>query len=198
MFWFSYFWSSLTELASRVDQLIGIDQFSTSITLITLRIRMLTLGTSAIYKSISKKSLTSNTELLANNLFICITCLLKSKKDTLGNLCMLLRWCSAKQISITIKPFVNPFMNSMILITNLSWCHSFLDSLGLSCSSIFICTTNVYCIVPHEPCESGIDVSREYTSNDISKMRDVVNVWESTCYQDVSFASLRKNFLSFG
>ena len=141
--------------------------------------------------------LTSVTILLLNNFLHCFAFFLQIQEDILDNFSLLGCWSSSEQIGITIKPFVNSFVNFEIFITNFLTGDLFLECFGLSGGSVFVCATDVDGVVAPESCKSSINVSREDTSNNVSEMWYIVYVRKSRSDQDISLSLNRQDLFTF-
>lgn len=97
-------------------------------------------------------------------------------ENILGNGGLLISSSSTEVIKVTIKPLIDLFMNLIVMITDLLGSLSLLESFSLSSSTIFISTTNVEGIMTLESAISGIDISREDTTNNVAQVRYVVHI----------------------
>ena len=113
----------------------------------------------------------------------------------LRNLCLLFCSSSAKIVEITVEPLVNLCVFRMVKVANLLACFACLAGFRLCRRAILIRATDVDGIMTSESRKSGIDVSREDTSNDIAKMRHIVDVWQRTCDQNIPLALNWQYFL---
>lgn len=154
--------------ALRVYQVNSIEQFSTAIALITSSVKETAQWTSSSHKSISQESFAWWAILLLYNLFVSISLFFKIQENLLANLCLLLCRSSSKGFHITVEPLINAFVNSVILVTNLLWSHTFRDCFGFGCRSILISTTNVNCVITHESSESRVNISWENATDDVT------------------------------
>ena len=130
-------------------------------------------------KSISQECFTCSAVLLVDYLLKCSPFGMEILEDVMAYHCLLICSSSSKMIKVAIKPFVDSFVNGVVLVTNLLWGHVCLSCLSFSSCSILISTADVDGIVS---CKSGITsihVSRENTSNNVTKVRHIVDVWES-------------------
>lgn len=87
-------------------------------------------------------------------------------------------------------------MDFIELLADLLRSHVFLDGLHFSGSAIFVSAADINGVVAPQPTVASIDVGAEYATNDISKVRDVVYVWECRSYKN-TFPFRRQNFLRF-
>ena len=111
-------------------------------------------------------------------------------KDVLGDLSLCWSSCSSKVIEVTVEPLVDFPVDGMVVVTNLSWSLVVCTSLCLSCSTILVSATHVDTVVANQTGKSSIDISRENTANDVSKMRHIVDVGQSTGDQNITSALL--------
>ena len=111
-------------------------------------------------------------------------------KDVLGDLSLCWSSCSSKIIEVTVEPLVDLLVNGMVVITNLSWCLVVSTSLCLSGCTVLVSAAHVDTVVANQTGKSSIDISRENTTNDVSKMRDIVDVRQSTGDQNITSALL--------
>jgi hypothetical protein len=188
--------SSTTELTFRVDEFVSIQKLGTTIALITLSIREVTERAFSSNKSIGQKSFTFLAILLLNNLFIGVTILMNFIKDILSNHSLFLSWGSTKVIEVTVEPFVDFFVNLVIMVTKLFWSFLFLNSFGFSGSTVFISTTDIDSVVSHQPAVSGKDISWKDTTYDVAKMRNIIDIRESTSNEYISLSLLRMDLLT--
>jgi len=99
-------------------------------------------------------------------------------------------------IEITVEPFVNGFVNGMVVITNFLGSLSFSQGLSFSGSTILIGTTDIQSVVTSETAPSGIDISTQDTANNISQVRNIIDVRKSTGNQDIFLIFTRKDDFS--
>ena len=120
MFRCSNNWRALTNFTSWVDQIDCIDEFATSIALVSSSILIIAsfFWTLSKNKSISKWHLACFAILLLYFICISVTIFLTIQKDILSDLCLLTRGCSTKVIKIDIEPFIYLFMNFKEFITD--------------------------------------------------------------------------------
>ena len=98
-------------------------------------------------------------------------------ENVLSDLSLLFCRGSAKLVEVAVKPFVDFSVLRMVKITDLLTCFTFLAGLGLCSRTILISAANVDGIMTSETSISGIDISRENTTDDISEMGHVVHIW---------------------
>ena len=91
---------------------------------------------------------------------------------------MLLRrgGCPAKVVKVAIEPFIDLCVDSVVIVTDLLWGLVFLASFSFCGSSILICAADVNGVVASKPSKSCIHICGEYTSNNVAKVRHVVDI----------------------
>ena len=186
----------MTSCALRFYQIWCINQFATPITLITLCIIIVTHWAFTTNVAVCKEAVALRTIKLINHFFKSFFVLIDIFKNVLSNLCVNRSRCSSKSIEITIEPVINLFVYYKVFIADLTRCLSFLLSFGLSCCTVFICSANIYRIMSRQSTKPCIDISRKYTSNDVTKMWHVIYIWKSTCNQNISLSWLRSDLTS--
>ena len=67
------------------------------------------------------------------------------------------------------------------------WSQSLFKCLCLCRCSILICATDVKCVVVAQSAISCKDIGTQNTTNDITKMRNIVDVWQGTGYEYIAF-----------
>ena len=168
----------LTNITPVIDQLSwGVEKLSTFVTLVTSCFFILTMRTLSRHKSVSEKELAIFTETLSHWLSIDHTIFFHMKENVLSDLSVPLCAGSSKMVKSNIKPFVNLRMDFKEMVTNFSWSFLLLQCFHLSCSTILISTTNIKSICPLKFFVSWVDITWKDTSDDISQMRHIVDVW---------------------
>jgi len=163
-----------------------------TVALVTLGIWIIALGVWALAanKSIGQKSLTGTAVLLLHDLFVGVSCFLERKEDFLSNLCLLLCRSPSEKISIAVEPLVDLLVDGVVLVANTLWGQAFLNCLCLGGGAILICSADIHGVVPTESAVSGIHICGEDAADDVTEMRHVVDVRQSTRNEDVSLARL--------
>lgn len=135
----------MAHLTMGIHEFGRVNELSTSIALISFCSSSSTTSIMAcsINKSISQEGVTSKTELLISNLFHSSLFTVNIVENILSDFSVLFGRCASKEVEVTIKPIVNAFMNSVVVVTNLFAGLLFFLSLLLSSSAILISTTNV-------------------------------------------------------
>ena len=133
----------MAHLTMGIHEFGRVNELSTSIALISFSSSSSTMMAYSINKSISQEGVASKTELLISYLFHSSLFTVNIVENILSDFSVLFRRCASKEVEVTIKPIVNAFMNSVVVVTNLFAGLLFFLSLLLSSSAILICTTNV-------------------------------------------------------
>ena len=81
--------------------------------------------------------------MLVNNFFIGLSTLVDIFKNVLSDFCLLGCCCSAKVVEITIEPFVDFAMDSIVIVTNFLTSFAFLHSLSFGSGSVLISTADI-------------------------------------------------------
>lgn len=126
-----------------INKLGGINQFSTAIALVTLGIGEVTHRTLAFDESVGKESSTLETELLVNNLLICLSTLVYIFENILSDHCLLGCCCSTKFVEIKVKPVVDFAMDFVVVVAYFLTCFTLLHCLSFCGGSILISSANV-------------------------------------------------------
>lgn len=84
---------------------------------------------------------------------------------------------STKIIESYIKPFINFFVNGMVIVTDLLRSFFLLQCFDLCGSAVLISTTYVEYVIALQSFESCIYICGEYTADYIPQMRYVVYIW---------------------
>ena len=129
------------------------------IALISSSIWELTEWACTAYESISQEHIAMLTETLPHALFNNSLVFMKIQKDFLAYLGMPISTCSTEIVETDIKPLVDIFVNSMVIIADLFWCFFLLKSFYFCGCSILIGSANVEYVVPLESFEASIDIS---------------------------------------
>lgn len=69
--------------------------------------------------------------------------------------------------------------------------------LGLCGSAILVCATDIDAVVASASAVAGIHISAQHTPNDVTQVRNVVDVGQGTCDQNVSLACTHPHYLPF-
>lgn len=192
MFAGAHNWRSIASSAFWINELDSIDELAAAIALITLGIIEATALVMACtsHHSISKWGLASLTVLLSKLIFKGVTLSTEVIKNILGNLCLLRRSGTAKLVKIAVEPLVDFGVKSVVMITDLLTRLTFLSGLGLSGCTILVGTADVNSVVASKTAVSGIHIGRENAADNVAQMRNVIDIWQCTCNQNVSFAGL--------
>lgn len=180
----------MAHLTMGIHEFGRVNELSTSIALISFCSSSSTTSIMAcsINKSISQEGVTSKTELLISNLFHSSLFTVNIVENILSDFSVLFGRCASKEVEVTIKPIVNAFMNSVVVVTNLFAGLLFFLSLLLSSSAILISTTNVDNVVSSLSEVTSRHISGQNASNNVTQVRYVVDIRQSTCNQDVTLA----------
>mmetsp|Transcript_27090 Transcript_27090/g.36887 ORF Transcript_27090/g.36887 Transcript_27090/m.36887 type:complete len:205 (-) Transcript_27090:669-1283(-) len=184
---------SLTKFADRVNQLNSVHELSTAITLITTGIFIVAHIALTTNKSVGQKEFAFRAVLLFSIFLFGVTLLFQFVKNILSNLGLDRSSRTTKHVEVAVKPVIDFFVNLVVVVADFLRSFAFFHSLGYSCSSVFISTANINGVVSHQTGETSIYISRQNTSNNVTQMRNIVDVWESTCNQDVSLTFYWKN-----
>ena len=74
----------------------------------------------------------------------------------------------------------------MVVIADLLASLASLACLGLSCCAILISSADEESVMTGKSCISGVDISGKDTSNNVTKMRYIIDIRKRACNQDVS------------
>jgi hypothetical protein len=124
--------------------------------LVSLSVMVVAEGAYSSYQSVSEESVTRDTELLIDNLFVSEFIFVKVFEYVLSDFSLLGCRSPSKMVEVTVKPVVYSFVDFIVMITNFLGSLFLLHGLGLSGSAIFIGTTNIKCVVTSEsaiPCK---------------------------------------------
>lgn len=114
--------------------------------------------------------------------------LVQLEEDVLHNLRLLLGRSSAKVVEANLEPLVNILVLDVELVTEFLGGLARLESLGLSGSAVLVCAADVQRRPVAKLAEARVDVGTEDTADDVSKMRDVVDIGKSAGDEDVLLA----------
>lgn len=188
------FWCSTAARAFWFDELGGVDKFTTTVALVTFGIREMAHRAFSTNESVSKETLALKAELLIDYFLKSLASSINIIENILGDHGLLRCACAAKAIKVTIEPLVDLFMDCVVVVTNFFAALAFLHGFSLSGSSVLICATNIYCVVPSKACVSCKHVRWQNAPNNVSQMGYVIYVWQCTSNQNITLTSLRQNF----
>ena len=184
-------WSWFTNCAEVVFHLGGwVKQFLAFVTLVASSIGILAKRTSPSNEAIRQEKIAFFTITLSHLLLLDFPIFVYIQEYLLTNLSMPLSGGSSKVVKADIKPFVNSWVDLMIMVTNLFWCFFLLHCFYFGRRAVLIGPTNVEHIVSLKSFKPGIDIGRKHTSDNISQMRDIVHIWQCRCDQDVVFVCI--------
>lgn len=172
--------------ALRIDQFCSVDKLTAAVTLVTLSVTIVAHRALTADKTISEKALTLLAVLLINNLFESFALLENIFEDSLRNFSLLGGTGTTEAIEIAIKPIINLFVDCVVVVTNLLTRFTFFHSFGLRSGTVLICTTDVDRVVAGKARIPGENVSREHTSNDVTEVGHIVDIWECRSDKDVT------------
>ena len=149
-----------------------------------------TEGTCTTNKSISQEKVAIFTIALGHLLFLDSVFFLDVQENVLTYLGMPFGWSPAKIVEVDIEPFVNFCVDFMIMVANLSWGLLFFQSLNLCGCTVLISTANIQDVWSLKSLKTGVNISGKYASNDITQMRNVIDVGKGWSYKGVLLAFL--------
>lgn len=134
----------LAHMAKIVLQLSGrIKEFLALITLISSGILILTEGASPSHKSVSQEKIALLAVALSHRLLLYSVLSLNAEENLLTYFRMPFGACPPEIIESNIKPFINLFMDCMIVVTYLLWSFLLFQCFDLCCCSVFVGSANV-------------------------------------------------------
>lgn len=182
----------MTDVTPWIDKVHRIlKKLSTFVTLISLSLLKSTVlqGTGSYHKSVSQEEITCFTVSLTDDLFVDVLVVIERVINIQSDFSVPVSTSPAKNIKRNVEPLVNIAVDFVVLVTNFPRCHVVFHGLDHSGSSILICSANVDRVVTMKSLESGEDISRQDTTNQIPQMRHIVDVWKSRSNQDITLVS---------
>lgn len=180
--------SSAVDLASWVDELKRIQQAAALVALVTSGIVVVALRARSLDESVRQEGIVLLTVRLFCRPLLKEVVFVQLEEDILHNLRLLLGRGSAKVVEANLEPIVNLLVLDVELVAELLGGLARLESLGLSSSAVLVCTADVQRRPVAKLAEARVDVGTEDTADDVSKMRNVVDVGKSAGNQDVLLA----------
>lgn len=162
-----------------------VEEFTTFVALITSSLLVLAMRTCSCDKSISQKQVTNLAIALCHLFFWYSFVFVDIKEDFLSNFSMPLCTCPSEVVKANIKPFVDLFMYFIVKIADFFRSFLLLHSLYFSRSTILVSSTNVKSVDTLQFFESRKNVCWKYTTNDVTQMRYIVDIWQSWSNQNV-------------
>ena len=94
-----------------------------------------------------------------------------------------LMWCSstAKMVEADVEPFVHLRMDFMVMVADFSRSLFLFESLNFSGCTILISTAHVQNIWSLKSFETCVNIGRKHTTNDVTQMRNVIDVRKGWC-----------------
>ena len=162
--------SGTASSALGINKLYCIDHFATAIALVTLSVWETTAFVMAAtsYHAVGKRSIAGLTELLTNNIFVCVTSIFQVIENVVGDFSLLRGSCAAKLVKITVEPLVNLGVEGVVVFTDLLGSLACFASFGLCCSTVLIRSTDVNSIVTSKADKACVDICRQDTANDVT------------------------------
>lgn len=183
--WF-HLWMILADEAEVIYQFSwGIESFLALVALISSCIRELAEGTGSDNEPISEPKIAVRAVTLHHFLLCGLLLIVDVQEDLLGDLGVPLGACPSKIIKPDIEPFVHFRVDLEVMITYFLGGLLLLPGFDLSRSAVLISSTDVEHIRPLKFLEPRENISRQYTANDVSKMRHVVDIRKCGSNKDV-------------
>lgn len=167
------------------NQIGRIQQFTAAVTLVTSSVIILAMGAGTQDESISQKSIACEAFGLLKSIFEGKALRVEGIEYALADFSLLRGTCLSPIIKIDVEPVVNLGVESVIEVTNLLGCLLFGKSLCFSGSTILVSTTNVDSIVASESGPSGINITTQDATNQVTKMGDIVDVGKGRGDQNI-------------
>ena len=146
------------------------------IALVTAGLFIAALRTGSVNIAVSKEHITVRTEKLLVYVLVNQASLVQIVKKSLCDFCTLLVRSSSEFIKIDVEPFINLCVLAVIVVAEGARFSFFFQSLSFCCCTVFINTADIKSVITAVTAETCKNIARKRL-NDISQMRDIINVW---------------------
>lgn len=181
-----HLWMILADEAEVIYQFSwGIESLLALVALISSCIRELAEGTGSDNEPVSQPKIAVRAVTLHHFLLCGLLLIVDVQEDLLGDLRVPLGACPSKIIKPDIEPFVHFRVDLEVMITYFLGSLLLLPGFDLSRSAVLISSTDVEHIRPLKFLEPRENISRQYTANDVPKMRHVVDIRKRGSNKDI-------------
>ena len=159
------------------DKLCRIQEGSTLITLVSPSPFISAVRTSSGHISICKESLALWAVELLRLFFCYISMVVHFGEDVLDDLSLERSAGTSEVVEGDVEPLVDVTMDSVVMVTELSWGYSLLKGSCLTGCTIFICSADIECLISTGAAETCKNIGTENLCQ-VSKVRNVVYIWK--------------------
>ena len=186
-----HFWSEPSSLAPGVYELSGIDQLTTLVALVAPGVRVAAVRTGPLNKPVCKELVALGAVQLVHAVLEGVARFVQGPEYILGNFGLLLSCGATKLVKADVEPLVYLRVELIVLVAYLLGAETLLYCLGFCLGAVLIGAAHIEHVITPEPGKPRVNISGEDTANNVSQVRDIVNIWQGGSYQDVSFPVLR-------
>lgn len=130
------------ELAPGLLEVKRIKQVSTLVALIASCVLVATERALSLDEAVSQESLMGLAVWLDSRSLLEEAVLVELGEDVLCDLGLLVGGSPAEDVEANVEPFIDLCVQLVILVAELLWCALFLDSLGLGCRAVLVCSAD--------------------------------------------------------
>ena len=186
-------WGRSGNLGLRVNQIGGIQEFPALVTLVTTGIMVAAQRTCAGYEAIGKEHILLHIVELLDGLLICEFPVLKLVEDFMSDLGLPISGSAAEVIEVAVEPVIDLLVDGVVVVTDLLGGLTLLQGLDLGGSAVLVCPADVQSVVAHQAAIACEDIGGEDTADDVSQVRDIIDIGKCRGNQDVPCPSLRQD-----
>lgn len=164
------------DLATRVDELKGIQQAAALVALVAPGVVVVALGTRPLDEAVRQEGVVLLAVGLLRRPLLEVVALVQLEEDVLHNLRLLLRRRAAKVVEPDLEPVVNLLVLDVELVAQLLRRLARLQRLGLRRRAVLVRAADVERRPVAQLAEARVDVGAQHAAHDVAQVRHVVHV----------------------